>query len=57
MIERSIQSMANQGVCRIPKLPVNSSEIAKFYTKKEEPIDCSSEEKDWVTCEVIKNLV
>lgn len=52
MIERSIQSLANQGVCKIPKLPVNSPEIAKFYLKKEEPIDCGSTEEDWVTCEV-----
>ena len=51
LIEESIKSLANQGACKMPSLPVDSPEMLSFL-KDEPPIECGSELQDWVTCEV-----
>ncbi|XP_016985417.1 uncharacterized protein LOC108048954 [Drosophila rhopaloa] len=49
IIERSIRSLMNQGVCRHPHLPLDNPDIMKFY-KPVERINCG-EGMDWVICE------
>ncbi|XP_049286238.1 uncharacterized protein LOC125765304 [Anopheles funestus] len=50
LIEESIKSLANQGACKMPSLPVDSPEMLSFL-KDEPPIECGSELQDWVECE------
>ncbi|KAH8369372.1 hypothetical protein KR009_009219 [Drosophila setifemur] len=49
IIERSIRSVVNQGECRHPHLPLDSTDIMKFY-KPQGRIYCG-EGLDWVMCE------
>ncbi|XP_055612685.1 uncharacterized protein LOC129759308 [Uranotaenia lowii] len=49
LIEESIRSLANQGACKMPNLPVESPEMLSFM-KDEPPIECGDENDDWVTC-------
>lgn len=49
LIEESIQSLANQGACKIPNLPVDSPEMLSFL-KDEPPVECGNENDDWVAC-------
>ncbi|XP_058825046.1 uncharacterized protein LOC131685374 [Topomyia yanbarensis] len=49
LIEESIQSLANQGACKMPSLPVDSPEILSFL-KDEPPVECGNENDDWVSC-------
>lgn len=51
LIEESIQSLANQGACKIPNLPVDSPEMLSFL-KDEPPVECGNENDDWVACHV-----
>ncbi|XP_075146470.1 uncharacterized protein LOC142220931 [Haematobia irritans] len=50
IMERSIRSVANQGECRMPDLPLDNPEIMKFY-KKVNKVDCGKATDDWVMCE------
>ncbi|XP_055635031.1 uncharacterized protein LOC129774949 [Toxorhynchites rutilus septentrionalis] len=49
LIEESIRSLANQGACKMPNLPVDSPEMLSFL-KDEPPIECGNENDDWVSC-------
>ncbi|XP_053693436.1 uncharacterized protein LOC128741554 [Sabethes cyaneus] len=49
LIEESIQSIGNQGACKMPNLPVDSPEMLSFL-KDELPIECGNVNDDWVSC-------
>ncbi|XP_062563713.1 uncharacterized protein LOC134226761 [Armigeres subalbatus] len=49
LIEESIRSLANQGACKLPNLPVDSPEMLSFL-KEEQSIECGDENEDWMSC-------
>uniref|UniRef100_A0A023EEH8 Uncharacterized protein n=1 Tax=Aedes albopictus TaxID=7160 RepID=A0A023EEH8_AEDAL len=49
LIEESIRSLANQGACKLPNLPVDSPEMLSFL-KDEQPVECGDENEDWMSC-------
>lgn len=55
LIEESIKSLANQGACKMPYLPVETAEMLSFL-KNEPPIECGNENDDWVACHVSARL-
>ncbi|XP_011197023.1 uncharacterized protein Lly_3 [Zeugodacus cucurbitae] len=50
IIERSIRSPMNRGECHLPQLPLNDSEVMKYYHTVDK-IQCGNAQDDWVTCE------
>lgn len=41
----------NQVECRLPELPIDNPELAKFFHSVDK-IDCGNPLEDWVMCEV-----